>query len=571
MAETITTKPLGEILIEKGLLTSQQLEVAAEESKKTGERLGSVLVKRGLVSQKALGKVLEAQVGISYVHLADEVIDPKVVRMLPEPFIRRHKALPIRRENNSLTVVMQHPINLLVVDEIKLMTGMKVSPLISTDREIAEEINRVFDIKEKATKAIEDFKQERGAVDAEKSAGGEEVDMERMADEVPVVRLVNSIIIGGIQAEASDIHLEPMSPKMRVRYRVDGILHDTMSIPRYIEKAAISRIKILGSMNIAEKRAPQDGQFTFTYEGHSFDVRVSTLPTREGEKVVMRILDKGKVLIGLPLLGMLPDEQKVFDSLINVPWGILLVSGPTGSGKTTTLYAALHQLNDNTRNIVTVEDPVEFSLKGINQVHVNSKAGVTFATGLRAILRQDPNVVMVGEIRDEETAKISVHASLTGQLVLSTIHTTDAPSVLIRLLEMGVEPYLVASTVIGVISQRLIRVICSGCREEYVPSEDELQKMRSSFIKEMPSKLFRGTGCSQCNNTGYKGRTGIFEIMRMTNGIRVLLSGKASAGLIREESLKSGLRPLFNSGILKVVSGITTLEEILRVAVREGD
>lgn len=570
MADPGSAKPLGEILIEKGLLQPQQLEVAHEESRRTGERLGSILVKRGFVSQKELGKILEAQVGIPYVHLADETIDPKIVRMLPEPFVRRHKALPIRRENNTLFVAMQHPINLMVVDEIKLMTGMKVSSLISTDREIVEEINRIFDIKEKATKAIEDFKQERGASDTER-VGVEEIDMERMADEVPVVRLVNSIVIGGIQAEASDIHLEPMSPKMRVRYRIDGLLHDSMSIPRYIEKAAVSRIKILGAMNIAERRMPQDGQFPFSFDGRSYDIRVSTLPTREGEKVVMRILDKEKVLIGLPLLGMLANEQKVFDSLIGYPWGILLVSGPTGSGKTTTLYAALHQLNDNTRNIVTVEDPVEFSLKGINQVHINTKAGISFATGLRAILRQDPNVVMVGEIRDEETAKISVHAALTGQLVLSTIHTTDAPSVLIRLLEMGVEPYLVASTVIGVISQRLVRVICSGCKEEYVPSDEDIRRMKSIYIKEMPKVLFRGHGCTQCNDTGFKGRTGIFEIMRMDNAIRDLLTRKSSAGQIKEEAVKAGMVPLFYSGIMKVVSGTTTLEEILRVAFKESE
>ncbi len=571
MAEpTISTKPLGEILIEKGLLQPQQLEIATEESKRTGERLGAVLVKRGFVSQKALGKVLEAQVGIPYVHLADETVDPKVVRLLPEVFVRRHKALPLRREGNVLFVAMQHPINLMVVDEIKLMTGMKVSSLISTDREIAEEINRIFDIKEKATKAIEDFKQERGSVENDRAAV-EDVDMERMADDVPVVRLVNSIIIGGIQAEASDIHLEPMSPKMRVRYRIDGLLHDAMSIPRYIEKASISRIKILGQMNIAEKRVPQDGQFPFPFEGKSYDIRVSTLPTREGEKVVMRILDKEKVLIGLPLLGMHPAEQKVFDSLISFPWGILLVSGPTGSGKTTTLYAALHQLNDNTRNIVTVEDPVEFSLKGINQVHVNAKAGITFATGLRAILRQDPNVVMVGEIRDEETAQISVHSALTGQLVLSTIHTTDAASVLIRLLEMSVEPYLVASTVIGVISQRLVRVICSGCKEEYVPSQEDLHKLQSIYLKEVPKVLYRGAGCAQCNNTGYKGRTGIFEIMRMNNALRGLLTQKASAGQIKEEAVKAGMMPMFHSGVIKVVAGVTTLEEIMRVAFKEGE
>lgn len=575
MAEIISNpkkqvKGLAELLIEKNLITEAQLEIALKEQKRTGERLGQILIRRGFVTQQALGKTLEAQVGTPYVHLPDYNIDLKVVKILPENLIRRYKALPIKREGNSIIVAMRHPINVMVLDEIKLHTGMRVAPMITTDRELTEAINKIFDIKEKATKAIQEFKTEKGVGDT-LNIKSDAIDGEISENDVPVVKLVNSIIIGAINSGASDIHLDPQHPQMRVRYRVDGILNDVMMIPPYMEKAAISRIKIMSGMNIAERRLPQDGQITFTYEEKQYDLRVATMPIKQGEKVTIRLLDKEKVLIGLTLLGMMPDELEMFESLINIPWGMIIVAGPTGTGKTTTLYGVLSQLNVESKNIITIEDPVEFNLVGINQIQVNPKAGTTFATGLRSVLRQDPNVVMVGEIRDEETASVAVNAALTGQLVLSSIHTTDAPSVLIRLLEMKIEPYLVSSTVVAVVAQRLVRMICTACREKYVLDNKQRRQLHLLGIKdeEIPPILYRGKGCAQCQGAGYKSRTGIFEIMKMNKELRHLISNRASSSELREAAIKSGMRTLFESGMLKVRDGVTTIDEIIRVAYKE--
>lgn len=562
---TLMAKGFGEILVDKGLITQEQLSEAFEEQKRTGERIGQILVRRGYVSQQELGKVLETQVGVPYVNLLQEGTDPRVVKVLTEEQVRRFKALPYRREGNALYVAMLHPIDVMVVDELKYLTGMRIRPMITTERELQEAVNRIFDVKEKATQAIEAFREQRGVEEEEPEADAGELQTE----DVPIVRLVDSILIGGIESDASDVHLEPQEKEMRVRYRVDGMLREHMRVPRYMERACISRVKVLAGMNIAERRLPQDGQFVFHHDQRAYDLRVATLPTRQGEKMVIRVLEKGKVLIGTKLLGMLPQQEALFSELILVPWGIFLVSGPTGSGKTTTLYAVLNELNDDTKNIVTVEDPVEFQLPGVNQMQVNPKAGMTFAVSLRAILRQDPNVVMVGEVRDEETAKISVHASLTGQMVLSTIHTTDAPSVLIRLLELGVEPYLVASTVVGVVSQRLVRIICSGCKEPHEPTAEEAEILRESGILSLPKALYRGKGCAQCNGTGFRGRTGIFEVMKMDRELRDLVTRRASAADMREAAMRTGMLTLYQTGVQKAAIGITTIEEVGRVAFKE--
>ena len=560
----ITTSPkiLGDILLENKLITEEQLNVAMQEQEKTGERLGTILVKRGFVSQQVIGKILEQQVGISYVNLGTSPIDTNAVRLVPENLVRRLKALPVRVENNTLFVAMLYPINLTTIDELRFITGLRIRPLITTDRELQDAINRHFDVKNVAKAAIEEFRTER-AIEIQEVTG---VPAEEAVEQVPVIRLVNSIIIGGITADVSDIHLEPQLQNMRVRYRVDGVLHDAMTIPPYIQKAAISRMKVMAALNIAEHRLPQDGQFSFRFEEKDYDMRVSTLPTRFGEKIVMRILDKERVIIGLSLLGMLSDELSLFEDMIDFSYGMIIVAGPTGSGKTTTLYAVLNQLNSPAKNIVTIEDPIEFMLPGINQIQVNPKGGITFGTGLRAILRQDPNIVMVGEIRDDETAKISVHASLTGQLVLTTIHTPDAPSSIIRLMEMDIEPYLLSSTLIGVIAQRLVRIICPGCKEKYEPTDAELQYFPKG---QRVTSLFEGKGCKQCNFTGYKGRTGIFEVMRINTKLRDLIGKKAPTGEIKQEAIKIGMKSLFESGLYKVLQGITTLSEILRVAPRE--
>lgn len=569
MAEELKTdsalpkKGFGELLVEKGLITRQQLEVAIKEQERTKDRLGQILVRRGFVSQRALGKLLESQVGVPYVHLADMQIDQETVRLLTESQVRKFKALPVRREGMTLHVAMIHPINLMVVDELKLITGCRIQPMITTERELEEAINRAFDVREKASQAIEEFRQQRGSTEEVEAAETMEV------EDVPVVRLVNSVLIGGINAEASDIHLEPQQPQMRVRYRVDGLLQDAMTIPKYIERAAISRLKVMAGLNIAERRMAQDGQMPFEVDGRKYDLRVATLPTYLGEKVVIRILEKEKVLIGIGLLGMLPEQQEIFQQMIQTPWGMILVSGPTGSGKTTTLYAVLNELNDPTKNIVTVEEPVEFHLSGINQVQVNPKAGITFASALRSVLRQDPNIIMVGEIRDEETARVSVHSALTGHLVLSTIHTTDASSVLIRLLELGIEPYLVASTLVGAISQRLVRIICSACKEAVPTTDEEKRRLEKVLGDAVPDRLFRGSGCPQCFQSGYRGRTGIFEVMRMTRELRDMTTRRSPAADIREAAERGGMLTLFEMGVRKVLDGVTTLDEVVRVAYRE--
>lgn len=557
-------KLIAEILLENNLITKEQYDIAMDEHEKTGERVGSILVKRGFVSQAQVGKILQEQVGIPYVNLGVTEISKDVLKIIPENLTRRLKVLPVKIENNTLYVAMLYPINYNTIDELKLITGKKIKPMITTERELSDAVNRYFDVKETAKSAIEEFKGVKPSLDV--SPTMVETAVEELQDQAPVVRLVNSIIIGAISRETSDIHLDPQLTEMRVRYRIDGVLYEAMTIPLSMQKAVVSRIKIMAGLNIAEQRLPQDGQFTFKYENKEYDMRISTLPTRFGETVVIRILDKEKVIIGLSLLGMLSDELQKFEEIISLPSGMIIVSGPTGCGKTTTLYSVLHYQNTSEKSIVTIEDPIEFHLPGISQVQVNPKGGITFATGLRAILRQDPNIVMVGEIRDEETAKISIHAALTGQLVLSTIHTPDAPSVLVRLLEMGIETFLISSTIIGIISQRLVRIICPSCKEEYKPAKDVL----NYFPKEMNVKvLYRGKGCQQCNFSGYKGRTGIFEVMKMNKELRDLVLYRAPASEIRHQALQSGMRPLFESGMIKVAQGITTIDEVLRVAPRE--
>lgn len=557
------TKLLAEILRDGNFITSEQYDIAMEEHQKTGDRIGSILVKRGFVSQDVVGKILQEQVGIPYVNLGTTMVEDAVLKLIPESYIRRLKTLPVKLENNTLYVAMFYPVNYGAIDELKLITGKKIKPMITTERELSDAVNRYFDIKETAKGAINEFTAGKVISSAPSS---KETTVEELTEQVPVVRLVSSIIIGGISKEASDIHLEPQREEMRVRYRVDGVLYDNMTIPLNMQKAVISRIKIIGGLNIAEQRLPQDGQFTFPYENKEYDMRVSTLPTRFGEKVVIRILDKERVIIGLSLLGMFPDELDIFNEIISLPYGMIIVSGPTGSGKTTTLYSVINEQNTPTKNIVTIEDPIEFHLPGINQVQVNVKGGITFATGLRSILRQDPNVVMVGEIRDEETAKISVHSALTGQLVLSTIHTPDAPSVIVRMLEMGIEPFLISSTMIGIISQRLVRIICPACKEAYKPTKEIL----SYFPKDAKiTLLYRGKGCPQCSLSGFKGRTGIFEVMKMNKNLRNLVLYRAPVSEIKQLALEAGMHPLWMSGVEKVLQGITTIEEVLRVTPRE--
>jgi type IV pilus assembly protein PilB len=473
-------------------------------------------------------------------NLLDQKLKPQVVHMLPEDVVRRYKALPVKLEGNILEVAMLNPDDLEALDEIKLLTGCEIKPIPASEKQLVATIDKYFRVEESTKQALIDMRME--GLKAAKKREGEPAEEVARAEDQPVVKLMNSIINGAIGAKASDIHLEPQDPEMRVRYRIDGVLHDVMTIPKHVEPALVSRAKIISNMDITEKRHPQDGHITVNFQGKPYDLRVSAMPDIVGEKMVLRILDKSQMLLGLEELGLVGKDEELINVLMSKPYGMIFVTGPTGSGKTTTLYSVLNRLNKEDVNIITVEDPVEFKLAGINQTQVNPAADITFANELRSILRQDPNIIMVGEVRDKETAEIAVQAALTGHLVLSTLHTNDAPSAVTRLIDMGVEPFLISSTVIGVVAQRLARKVCKECK---------------------------GKGCNYCYQTGMKGRTGIFEIMTVTNGIKKLIQEKASASEIKELAIKEGMKTLQMSGEEKVKQGFCTKEEVSRVVYTE--
>ena len=542
-------KPLGELLLSKGIIREEDLKKALEEQKKTGVPLGQILIDMGLVSPDVIGKVLGEQYGVSYKKISDILISPDVVNLIPESIVKEKKIFPVRREGDTLEVAILPPVNPLVIDEIRDITGLKIKPFVVTDMEFQRLLNQYFNIKTMASKTLGDVKVEE--------------ERERIVPETPIVKFVNSLIEDAINQNASDIHFDPEKEYTRVRYRIDGMLVDVMTVPKGVDDSIISRVKVLSGMDIAEKRRAQDGRFSMKIHGKEYDFRVSSIGTRFGEKLEMRILNKAQVLIELERLGMLPSQQKIFEKIVSKPYGMVLVTGPTGSGKTTTLYSTLNKLNTPEKSIVTIEDPIEYELKGIVQIQVNPKAGITFSTGLRSLLRLDPDIIMVGEIRDLETAKIAFEAALTGHLVLSTIHTNDAPSTLVRLIDLGIEPYLVSSVVIGVVAQRLVRTICPVCKIDYKPSREEMEILFGEVKEDVLLK--KGKGCSSCNFTGYKGRTGVFEILPITRRIREIIKGGESSEIIRMEAEREGMISLIEAGFEKVKMGITTLEEVLRV------
>ncbi|MGB9661558.1 MAG: GspE/PulE family protein [Moorellaceae bacterium] len=556
---------LGDLLVQAGMLTPEQLEQALREQKRTGERLGKVLIRMGYVTEKDILEVLEFQLGIPKVVLQDYNLDPEVVKLVPEALARRHLAIPVRRDGNRLLVALADPLNLTALDDLRLATGLEIMPAIASEREIEEALARfrqgagtpqaLAEVEEIAAAAGVAPPREAFELDGVTGAG---------VDNAPAVRLVNRIILQAVQSRASDIHIEPQERDIRVRFRVDGLLREVLHLPSGILNTLVSRIKIMGGMDIAEKRLPQDGRFQVTVEKRSIDLRVSTMPTVYGEKVVLRILDKGTMLLPLDGLGFSPSTQQIYESLIRSAYGMILITGPTGSGKTTTLYATLNALSSPEKNIITIEDPVEYLLPGINQVRVNPKAGLDFASGLRAILRQDPDIIMVGEIRDQETADIAVRAATTGHLVFSTLHTNDAAGAVTRLLDMGVEPFLVNSSLIGVVAQRLVRLICRNCRETYQPSPGD---PAYALAQERPGAVFyRGRGCPECNYTGYQGRTAIQEVLVMTEEIRSLVAAKAPSQEIKKAAVAAGMVTLREDGMEKAGRGITTVEEVIRVA-----
>ncbi len=580
----IEKKLLGQSLVTEGLVTQEQLNTALTEQKKTSDTLGYTLIRLKYLNEQQLLDFLVTKLGFSYANLRNYVIDPKVVKAIPENIARKYHCVAILRVKGAITVAMLDPLDSFVLDNLEYTTACKIKPLVSTMAEIETAMNDFY--KEDATahipnpagnvappnsgaapnSSIEEFaKKIQGH--SEKRAGDTVIDLAaiNVSDKQSIIQLVNLIITRAIKEKASDIHIEPDENVLRTRFRIDGMLQEVMALPKTFEAACISRCKVMAELDIAEKRIPQDGRIKLQLQEKEIDLRVSTYPTLRGEKVVMRILDKSNVVFGLEDLGFPDDTLAGFSSLINKPNGIVLVTGPTGSGKTSTLYAALQCIKDPAINIVTIEDPVEYQLSNINQGQINPKAGFTFAGGLRSILRQDPDVIMVGEIRDYDTAEIAIRAALTGHLVFSTLHTNDSAGAMTRLIDMSVEPFLVASSIIGIMAQRLVRTICEECKEEYQPAAAVIKRSKLLY-QAGKTKVFQGKGCAKCNQTGYRGRTTITELLIPNERIKELIVEKSATSVIKNESMKQGMRTLRQDGLAKVLRGITTLSEVIRVS-----
>ncbi|MBE3099397.1 MAG: type II secretion system ATPase GspE [Planctomycetes bacterium] len=551
-----------EVLLEKGLITTDHLREAMELRKKEGVRLDRALVKLGYVPEGTLLKITSEQLSIPMIDLSDVTIDIETLRSLPAKLIYRKNLVPISRQNGTLTVATSDPFDLYAFDELRLLTGLVIQPVLATEEDIAKVIKANYGV---AGDTIDEMMTATGDDDvtAIGSASAETEDLLEMAQEASVIKLVNEIFLEAVSERASDIHVEPYEKTLKIRYRIDGVLHEAAMPPQLsrFQAAIISRIKILSNLNIAEKRLPQDGRIKFQVGARQVDVRVSVIPMLFGEGIVMRLLDKATVLYSLPQLGMAEDTFAVFRQLIERPHGIILVTGPTGSGKTTTLYAALQDIVKPEVKVLTVEDPVEYHLDGVNQIQVSPKIGMTFARGLRAILRHDPDAVMIGEVRDLETAEAAIQASLTGHMVLSTLHTNDACSAPMRLLDMGLEPFLVTSTLIAAMAQRLVRTICQECKESYEPDRERLP---ADFKLEPGAKLWRGRGCRKCRDTGFRGRTGLFELLVLDDDLREKIMARAPTGQVVHVAVRNGLRVLREDGWIKVRAGITTPQEVMR-------
>jgi type IV pilus assembly protein PilB len=556
--QEIELQQLGEILIAEGVLTEYQLMEAIDEQRARGQTLGRTLVERGMISEPQLVRALSQQVGMEFVELGNYSIDRAAVAMVPEAMCRRHTALPISLSEGTIKVAMSNPANVMALDDIQAVTKLHVVPVVATHDDVLAAIDRYC----RSDAELEDLQGEIGQEtnDVDLSSMGSVIE-----DDAPIVRFVNLIISQAIQDRASDIHVEPAENHVRIRYRIDGVLHEMQRAPKATQNGMISRIKIVSDIDIAERRKPQDGRLSVTHQGRKVDLRVATLPTVWGEKVVMRILDNATATMALEDLGLSDANSKLFEESYSKPYGMILVTGPTGSGKSTTLYATLNQIARPEINVITVEDPVEYRIPGINQVQVNPKAGMTFAAALRSILRADPDVVLLGEIRDGETAQIAIEAALTGHLVLSTLHTNDAPSAITRLIEMDIEPFLVGSAIDCVVAQRLARRLCTQCREE---KEIDVAVIPDRLLGDVTTptlKLWFPVGCSHCSQTGYRGRLALHEVMVVNEEIERLAVTRASSAEIARAAAKGGMQSLLMDGWAKVLAGFTSLEELLRV------
>ncbi len=554
-----------QLLVEQGYLTQEDVDAVANSIRQEGETSLDVLIQMGTVSEDDVLGMIAAQFGMEYVHVDADAIDPAIVDIIPNETARKYGVVPVFAEDGSVTVALSDPLNYDVVDSLRYALKINVDAVVAPQVEVKAALDKLYPESFETKFGMDD-----DSIDVEtksKVEGGEDAG----DDDAPVIRLASMIITEAVKMRASDIHLEPMERSMRVRYRIDGSLRQMDNPPKRLQAAIISRFKIMSGMKISEKRVPQDGRIQVKVQGRDLDLRVSTVPTNHGESIVMRILDKTNLSLGLPQLGFLSDDQNKFERLIGLPDGVLLVTGPTGSGKTTTLYACLGQINLPDRKIITVEDPVEYQMSGINQVQVNKDVGMDFSAALRSILRQAPNIVMIGEIRDSETADIAMEAALTGHLVFSTLHTNDAPSAVTRLLDMGVKPFLVASALRAAMAQRLVRAICEKCKAEYTPTDRDLKMLGSMSKNSTLSTMYKGKGCPACGNSGYKGRKGIFEIFMVDDSIQRLIFDHSPATVLRARAREMGMRTLREDGMLKVASGMTTLEEVLRATMGDAD
>lgn len=554
---------LGVLLVGSGLVSREQVDEALRHQKGQTDGknlLGRTLVELGYTTEDAIARVVARQTGVPYVSLEAHVVDEVASSLISPETARRYQALPIGFENGRLMVAMKHPTDIIALDDLRILTGYDLQPVVAPDSELDAAIERFG-------RSHADVEQ---AAAEEDTPGAEVVDGGQVSSEKPAVNLANLIFNQAVRARASDVHIEPQERCLRVRFRIDGVLHDVMRPPKRLHPSLVSRIKVLASMDIAERRIPQDGRISMKVDGRTIDVRVASLPAAYGEKLTLRLLDRSGKLITLEELGFPPGELAKYAKVMHLPYGFILVTGPTGSGKSTTLYATLSALNTVEKHIITVEDPIEYRLDGINQVQINPRAGLTFATGLRSILRNDPDIVMVGEIRDQETARIAVESALTGHLVLSTLHTNDAAGAITRLGDMGVEPFLTASSLAGVVAQRLVRVLCEHCRVPFQLSRTEILASAPDFPLDdgqRTVRLFRPGGCLRCSSTGYKGRLGVYELLLMSESIRRLTLERRSAAEVKEAAVAEGMVTFRRDGLQKVKEGMTSLEEIMRVIV----
>lgn len=563
MVKEVKHKLIGQILKEQGIINEKQLEQALEEQKGTDKPLGRILVEFGFITEKDVLKALGLQTGMQVQDIKEIEIPKELTDKIPASTAKIYNVIPVSMERDTLIVAMSDPLNINVLDDLRFMLGINVRGVISSEVDIKERIDKYYAGKgDSINEVVGEIETRMPQIEEikEKDISG----LQELASQAPVVKLLNLVLLQAIKDKASDVHFEPFEDTFKIRYRVDGVLYEITSPPKALNLAITSRIKVMANLDIAETRLPQDGRIMMNISGRNVDLRVSTLPTVFGESVVMRVLDRSIVSLSIEEIGMLEDTRKKLLDIIKKPNGIILSTGPTGCGKTTTLYSCLKIINKIDYKIITTEDPVEYDIPGIIQINIKPKINLTFATCLRHILRQDPDIIMVGEIRDPETAQISIQASLTGHLVFSTLHTNDAPGAITRLIDMGVEPFLITSTLEAIVAQRLVRTICSYCKSEYIPEEKELAQLDLTPKDIEGKKFYYGKGCEKCSNIGYKGRTGIFEVLLMDDNLRPMIVERSATSTIRELARESGMRTLREDGLIKIYDGITTIEEVVR-------